>query len=59
MKRQKSEDKFINCNKYRRIRDHCHWKGKYKGAAHSMRNFKWTVPEEIPVVFYSGSTFDY
>ena len=40
MKRQKSEDKFINCNKYRRIRDHCHWKDKYKGAAHSMRNFK-------------------
>ena len=59
MKRQKSEDKFINRNKYRRIRDHCHWKGKYKGAAHSMLNFKWTVPEEIPVVFYSGSTYDY
>ena len=35
------------------------FKGKYGGAAHSIRNLRFTVPNEIPVVFHNGSNYDY
>ena len=37
------------------IRDHCHYTGKYRDAAHSIRNLKFNVPNEIPVVFHNVS----
>ena len=48
----KKLSKTIN---YRKVRDHCHYTGKYKGAAHSICNLKFNVPYEIPVVFHNGS----
>ena len=39
--------------------DHCHYTGKYRGAAHNIRNLRYKVPKEIPVVFHNGSTYDY
>ena len=34
---------------YRKGRDHCHYTGKYRTAAHSICNSKLSVPNEIPV----------
>ena len=45
--------------KKRKVRDHCHYKGKYRGAAHSICNLNYRIPKEIPVVFHNGSTYDY
>ena len=42
-----------------KVRDHCHYTGKHRGAAHNMCNLRYKVPEEIPVVFHNGSTYDY
>ena len=42
-----------------KVRDHCHYTGKYRGAAHNMCNLKDKIPKEIPVVFHNGSTYDY
>ena len=28
---------------------------EYRGAAHSICNFKYSVPKKIPLVFYNGS----
>ena len=39
---------------YQKIRDHCHYIGKYRGAAHNICNLKFKVPNEIPVVFHNG-----
>ena len=50
--------KFAN-NNYWQVRDHCHYTGKYRGAAHSICNLKFNVPNEIPVVFHNGSNYDY
>ena len=44
---------------YRRVRDHVHYTGKYRGAAHSIYNLKFYVPNEILVVFHNGSNYDY
>ena len=44
---------------YRKVRDHFHYTVKYRGAAHSICNLKFTVPSEIPLVFQNGSNYDY
>ena len=44
---------------HRKVRDHCHYRGKYRGAAHSVCNVKFNVPNEIPVIFHRGSNYDY
>ena len=41
-----------------KVRDHCHFTGNYRGAAHSICNLKDKVPKDIPVVFHSGSIYD-
>ena len=42
-----------------KVRDHCHYTGKYRGAAHSNCNLKYRTTKKIPVVFHNGSTCDY
>ena len=44
---------------YRIVRDHCHYTDKYRGAAHSICNLKFNVPNEIPVLFNNGSNYYY
>ena len=41
------------------IRDHCHYTGKYRSAAHDICNLRYKIPKEIPAVFHNGSTYDY
>ena len=48
-----------NDKKNYKVRDHCHYTGKYRGAAHNICNLRYTVPKEIPIVFHNGSTYDY
>ena len=45
--------------KYHKVKDHCHYTGKYRGAAHDICNLRYKTPKGIPVVFHNGSTFDY
>ena len=45
--------------KHHKVRDHCHYTGKYRGAAHNICNLRYKVPKKIPVVFHNGSTYDY
>ena len=45
--------------KHHVVRDHCHYTGKYRGAAHNICNLRYKIPKEIPVVFHNGSTYDY
>ena len=53
---KKDDDKDKNNDK---VRDHCHYTGKYRGAAHRLYNLKYNTPSEIPVVFRNGSNYDY
>ena len=43
---------------YHKVRDHCHYNRKFRGAAHSICNLRYKTPKEIPVVFHNGSTYD-
>ena len=53
----KKEFDTIDKKNYK-VRDHCHYTGKYRGAAHNVCNLRYKVPKEIPVVFHNGSTYD-
>ena len=58
--------KFVKCKKefsidkkYCKVRDHCHYTGKFRGAAHNNCNLRYKIPKEIPIVFHNGSSYDY
>ena len=42
-----------------KVRDHCHYTGKYIGTAHNDCNLRYKTPKGIPVVFHNGSKYDY
>ena len=50
---------FDNNDNDKKVRDHCHYTGKYRGVAHNICNLRYKIPKEIPVVFHNGSTCDY
>ena len=54
------EREFCNNNKeMRKVRDHGHYTGKYRDAAHSKWNLEYAIVKEIPVLFHNGSVYDY
>ena len=44
---------------YQKVRDHCHYTGKFRRAAHSISNLRYKIPQEIPVKIHNGSKYDY
>ena len=48
------KDKF----RHIKLRDHCHYTGKFRGAAHSICNLRYKVPKKIPVIIHNRSTYD-
>ena len=42
-----------------KVRDHCHYTGKYRGAAHNICNLRYKIPKEISIAFHNGSTYEY
>ena len=56
-----SENKFYEEQKEFHIcqKDHCHYTRNFRGAAHSICNLRYKVPQEIPVKIHNGSKYDY
>ena len=51
--------KKLASKNYWKVRDHCHYTGKFRGATHSICNVRFSVPNKISVVFYNGSNCYY
>ena len=49
---------FDNPDKNWKVRDHCHYTGLYRGAAHNNCNLKYKIPKHIPIVFHNLSGYD-
>ena len=45
--------------KHYKVKGHCYYMRKYRGATHNICNLRYRIPKEIPVVFHNGSTYDY
>ena len=43
---------------YCKVRDHCHFTGKYCAAVHSISNLKYKVPTFVQVLFHNVSMYD-
>ena len=43
------EHKYTTDKNYCKVRDHCHYVGKYTNAAYSIFNLKYSIPKETPV----------
>ena len=41
-----------------KVRDHCHFTGRYRGAAHVSCNLQCKIPDYIPVVFHNLAGYD-
>ena len=41
-----------------RVRDHCHYTGRYRGAAHNKCNLKYSKPNNISVFFHNLTGYD-
>ena len=48
----KDDEKYKN---KRKVKDHCHYTGKFRGAAHSKCNLKYKVPKDIPIITHNAS----
>ena len=44
---------------YHKVRNHCHYTRKYRGAAHNICNLRYKTPKGISVVFHNGFTPGY
>ena len=55
------EEKFCmdkddeNYKNRKRVKDHCHYTGKFRGAAHSKSNLNYKVPKDIPIIIHNAS----
>jgi len=59
----KKSTKCWICEKYfigddKKVRDHCHIAGKFRGAAHNECNLLFSKPKHVPVTFYNLSGYD-
>ena len=50
---------MLKIKKYCKVRDHCQYTEKYRGAAYSICSLKYSVPTEISIVFHNGFNYDY
>ena len=63
-KQYEKETKCWICNgkfdddKNYKVRDHCHFNGRYRGAAHNLCNLNYRKPNFTPVVFHNLSGYD-
>ena len=56
---QKKIDNNDNDKKQQKVRDHCHYTGKYRGAAHNICNLRYKITTRITAVFHNRSIYDY
>ena len=50
--------KEFNDPRNRKVRDHCHYTGLYRGVAHNNCNLKYQIPDYIPIVFHNLTGYD-
>ena len=44
-----------NYRNKKKVKDHCHYTGKFRGAAHSKCNLNYKVPKDIPIIIHNAS----
>ena len=50
---------FCKNKNHMKVRDHDHYTGKFRGAAHSVSNLRHSTQIGIPVFFDNGTNYDF
>ena len=50
---------FGEGKKRKKVRDHDHYTGKFRGAAHSICNLRYSTQRDIPEFFHNGTNYDF
>ena len=48
----KDDENYTNSKK---VKDHCHYTGKFRGAAYSKCNLNYKFPKDIPIIIHHAS----
>ena len=48
-----------NYKKRKKVKDRCHYTGKFRGVVHNICDLRYKTPTIIPAVFHNGSTYEY
>ena len=57
--KKNSTDEYDNDDRYQKVRAHCHYIGKFRGATHIIFNLRLKTPKKILVVLHNGSIYNY
>ena len=49
---RKDDENYVNSKK---VKDHCHYTGKFRGTAHNKCNLKYKVPKDISILIDNAS----
>ena len=52
------KQEFEDDDKSKKVRDHCHFTGRYRGAAHNSCNLKYRKPDFTPIAFHNLAGYD-
>ena len=55
----KKDHKGVKSSNFRKVRDHDHSTGIYRGAPHSICNLRYSTERDLPVVIHNGSNYDF
>ena len=47
-------DKDENYKNKRKVKDHCHYTGKFRGTVHSKCNLNYNVTKDIPIIIHNA-----
>ena len=53
------DKKLSNDINHQKVRDYCHYTGKYRGPSHRICNLIFNLTNKIAVGFCNGSKYDY
>ena len=48
-----------DAKKLKKVRDHDHYTGKFRGTAHSICNLRYSTQKDIPMFFHNGANYDF
>ena len=52
------KEEFKEDDKNKKVKNHCHFTARYRGAAHNKCNLKYSIPKFTPVVFHNLAGYD-
>ena len=50
---------FGEAQKRKKVRDHCHCTGRFRDAAHSIYNLRYSSQKDIPALVHNGTNYDF